>query len=97
MAFFDLIVRLSITISCLMHIFSDFSPTKAKMQHISNISIGVMYIMYLLAALFGYLTFIGEDVTPFNIFAFFLHVYSDTFLNKDRTWVEHEHETLVGS
>ncbi|XP_016122857.1 sodium-coupled neutral amino acid transporter 3a [Sinocyclocheilus grahami] len=36
------------------------NPTKTKMQHISNISIGVMYIMYLLAALFGYLTFIGE-------------------------------------
>ncbi|XP_007950177.1 sodium-coupled neutral amino acid transporter 3 [Orycteropus afer afer] len=32
-------------------------PTKRKMQHISNLSIAVMYVMYFLAALFGYLTF----------------------------------------
>ncbi|KAM6169689.1 sodium-coupled neutral amino acid transporter 3 [Rhynchocyon petersi] len=32
-------------------------PTKRKMQHISNLSIAVMYAMYFLAALFGYLTF----------------------------------------
>lgn len=30
------------------------------MQHVSNISIAVMYVMYFLAALFGYLTFYGE-------------------------------------
>lgn len=30
------------------------------MQHVANISIAVMYIMYFLAALFGYLTFYGE-------------------------------------
>lgn len=35
------------------------SPSKKKMQHISNLSIAVMYIMYFLAALFGYLTFYG--------------------------------------
>ncbi|XP_041944313.1 sodium-coupled neutral amino acid transporter 3-like isoform X2 [Alosa alosa] len=33
------------------------NPTKKKMQHVSNISIAVMYTMYFLAALFGYLTF----------------------------------------
>ncbi|KAM4821533.1 sodium-coupled neutral amino acid transporter 3 isoform 1-T5 [Thomomys bottae] len=33
------------------------NPSKKKMQHISNLSIAVMYIMYFLAALFGYLTF----------------------------------------
>ncbi|KAM5293017.1 sodium-coupled neutral amino acid transporter 3 [Ctenodactylus gundi] len=32
-------------------------PSKKKMQHISNLSIAVMYVMYFLAALFGYLTF----------------------------------------
>ncbi|KAM9185882.1 sodium-coupled neutral amino acid transporter 3 isoform 2-T3 [Dugong dugon] len=32
-------------------------PTKRKMQHVSNLSIAVMYVMYFLAALFGYLTF----------------------------------------
>uniref|UniRef100_A0A8V5G0M8 Uncharacterized protein n=1 Tax=Melopsittacus undulatus TaxID=13146 RepID=A0A8V5G0M8_MELUD len=33
------------------------NPSKKKMQCISNISITVMYLMYFLAALFGYLTF----------------------------------------
>ncbi|XP_008947859.1 PREDICTED: sodium-coupled neutral amino acid transporter 3-like, partial [Merops nubicus] len=36
------------------------SPSKKKMQCISNISIMVMYLMYFLAALFGYLTFYGR-------------------------------------
>lgn len=39
---------------------SNYSPSKARMQKVSNISIFVMYIMYFLAALFGYLTFKGE-------------------------------------
>lgn len=43
-----------------MAISSDFSASKKKMQHVANISIAVMYIMYFLAALFGYLTFYGE-------------------------------------
>ncbi|XP_029453330.1 sodium-coupled neutral amino acid transporter 3-like [Rhinatrema bivittatum] len=53
------------------------NPSKKKMQHISNISISVMYIMYFLAALFGYLTFYDKvesellhtysKVDPFNI------------------------------
>lgn len=38
------------------------SPSKKKMQHISNLSIAVMYVMYFLAALFGYLTFYGMAV-----------------------------------
>uniref|UniRef100_A0A8C1R3C4 Solute carrier family 38 member 3a n=1 Tax=Cyprinus carpio TaxID=7962 RepID=A0A8C1R3C4_CYPCA len=46
------------------------NPTKTKMQHVSNISIGVMYIMYLLAALFGYLTFVDK------VEAELLHTYS---------------------
>lgn len=41
---------------------SDFSPSKARMQKVSNISIFVMYIMYFLAALFGYLTFKGKSM-----------------------------------
>uniref|UniRef100_A0A8C6MJU3 Solute carrier family 38 member 3a n=1 Tax=Nothobranchius furzeri TaxID=105023 RepID=A0A8C6MJU3_NOTFU len=41
-----------------------------KMQHVSNISIAVMYIMYFLAALFGYLTFYGK------VEAELLHTYS---------------------
>uniref|UniRef100_A0A1A7XX90 Amino acid transporter transmembrane domain-containing protein n=1 Tax=Iconisemion striatum TaxID=60296 RepID=A0A1A7XX90_9TELE len=46
------------------------NATKKKMQHVSNISIAVMYIMYFLAALFGYLTFYGE------VEAELLHTYS---------------------
>ncbi|RXN34316.1 sodium-coupled neutral amino acid transporter 3-like isoform X2 [Labeo rohita] len=46
------------------------NPTKTKMQHVSNISIGVMYVMYFLAALFGYLTFIDK------VEAELLHTYS---------------------
>ncbi|XP_016413500.1 sodium-coupled neutral amino acid transporter 3-like [Sinocyclocheilus rhinocerous] len=40
------------------------------MQHISNISILIMYTMYFLAALFGYLTFYT------NVEAELLHTYS---------------------
>uniref|UniRef100_A0A8C6U7Z4 Solute carrier family 38 member 3a n=1 Tax=Neogobius melanostomus TaxID=47308 RepID=A0A8C6U7Z4_9GOBI len=46
------------------------NPTQKKMQHVANISIAVMYIMYFLAALFGYLTFYGE------VEAELLHTYS---------------------
>ncbi|KAG7244676.1 hypothetical protein INR49_029695 [Caranx melampygus] len=46
------------------------NPTKKKMQKVSNISIFVMYTMYFLAALFGYLTFY-DNVEPE-----LLHTYS---------------------
>uniref|UniRef100_A0A8C6LHG5 Solute carrier family 38 member 3 n=1 Tax=Nothobranchius furzeri TaxID=105023 RepID=A0A8C6LHG5_NOTFU len=46
------------------------NPTKKKMQKVSNVSIFVMYSMYFLAALFGYLTFY-ENVEPE-----LLHTYS---------------------
>ncbi|KAL2090932.1 hypothetical protein ACEWY4_013195 [Coilia grayii] len=46
------------------------NPTAKKMQHVSNISILIMYTMYFLAALFGYLTFYGR-VEPE-----LLHTYS---------------------
>uniref|UniRef100_A0A8D0D6D1 Solute carrier family 38 member 3 n=1 Tax=Sander lucioperca TaxID=283035 RepID=A0A8D0D6D1_SANLU len=39
------------------------NPTQKKMQKVSNISIFVMYTMYFLAALFGYLTFY-DNVEP---------------------------------
>ncbi|XP_061113140.1 sodium-coupled neutral amino acid transporter 3-like [Conger conger] len=45
-------------------------PTKRRMQHIANISILIMYTMYFLAALFGYLTFFGR------VEAELLHTYS---------------------
>uniref|UniRef100_A0AAQ4QHZ8 Solute carrier family 38 member 3b n=1 Tax=Gasterosteus aculeatus aculeatus TaxID=481459 RepID=A0AAQ4QHZ8_GASAC len=45
-------------------------PTQKKMQKVSNISILVMYSMYFLAALFGYLTFYG------NVEPELLHTYS---------------------
>ncbi|XP_061641642.1 sodium-coupled neutral amino acid transporter 3-like isoform X1 [Phyllopteryx taeniolatus] len=46
------------------------NPTKKKMQHVANMSIAVMYVMYFLAALFGYLTFYDE------VEAELLHTYS---------------------
>ncbi|XP_041945384.1 sodium-coupled neutral amino acid transporter 3 isoform X1 [Alosa sapidissima] len=46
------------------------NPTQKKMQHVSNISILIMYTMYFLAALFGYLTFY-DKVEPE-----LLHTYS---------------------
>uniref|UniRef100_A0A8C4IFH1 Solute carrier family 38 member 3b n=1 Tax=Dicentrarchus labrax TaxID=13489 RepID=A0A8C4IFH1_DICLA len=46
------------------------NPTKKRMQQVSNISILVMYTMYFLAALFGYLTFKG------NVEPELLHTYS---------------------
>uniref|UniRef100_A0A3Q3MSB5 Solute carrier family 38 member 3b n=1 Tax=Mastacembelus armatus TaxID=205130 RepID=A0A3Q3MSB5_9TELE len=49
---------------------SDFSPTQKKMQKVSNVSILVMYIMYFLAALFGYLTFFDNVETEL------LHTYN---------------------
>ncbi|XP_026163348.1 sodium-coupled neutral amino acid transporter 3-like [Mastacembelus armatus] len=46
------------------------NATKKKMQHVANISIAIMYCMYFLAALFGYLTFYGA------VEAELLHTYS---------------------
>ncbi|KAI5610126.1 sodium-coupled neutral amino acid transporter 3, partial [Silurus asotus] len=36
------------------------NPTKKRMQNVANISILAMFIMYLLTAIFGYLTFYGN-------------------------------------
>lgn len=36
------------------------SATKKRMQAVANISILAMFVMYLLTALFGYLTFYGK-------------------------------------
>uniref|UniRef100_A0A9J8BGL8 Solute carrier family 38 member 3b n=1 Tax=Cyprinus carpio carpio TaxID=630221 RepID=A0A9J8BGL8_CYPCA len=46
------------------------NPTQRKMQHVSNLSILIMFTMYFLAALFGYLTFYT------NVEAELLHTYS---------------------
>ncbi|XP_078727729.1 sodium-coupled neutral amino acid symporter 2-like [Lampetra fluviatilis] len=46
-------------------------PTRARMQQVSNISIFFMFIMYLLTAVFGYLTFY-ENVEP-ELLHTFLH------------------------
>ncbi|KAA8582182.1 hypothetical protein FQN60_008922 [Etheostoma spectabile] len=35
-------------------------PTKAKMQNITNVSISLSFLVYLISALFGYLTFYGN-------------------------------------
>uniref|UniRef100_A0AAY4DQM9 Amino acid transporter transmembrane domain-containing protein n=1 Tax=Denticeps clupeoides TaxID=299321 RepID=A0AAY4DQM9_9TELE len=46
------------------------NPTKRRMQSIANVSILGMFVMYLLTAIFGYLTFYG------NVEAELLHTYS---------------------
>ncbi|XP_068180701.1 sodium-coupled neutral amino acid transporter 3-like [Antennarius striatus] len=45
-------------------------PTKKRMQNVANISILAMFVMYLLTALFGYLTFFGAVESEL------LHTYS---------------------
>lgn len=37
-----------------------FRPTKARMQKVANISIGLSLLMYFISALFGYLTFYSK-------------------------------------
>ncbi|KAK2898601.1 hypothetical protein Q8A67_010019 [Cirrhinus molitorella] len=46
------------------------NPSKKRMQKVANISISAMFIMYLLTAIFGYLTFYG------NVKAELLEMYS---------------------
>uniref|UniRef100_A0A668VJZ7 Amino acid transporter transmembrane domain-containing protein n=1 Tax=Oreochromis aureus TaxID=47969 RepID=A0A668VJZ7_OREAU len=56
---------------CVLPIYTELrNPSKKKMQKVSNISILIMYTMYFLAALFGYLTFYGK------VEAELLHTYS---------------------
>ncbi|XP_067855506.1 sodium-coupled neutral amino acid transporter 4 [Heptranchias perlo] len=53
--------------------------SRRKMQHVSNVSITAMLVMYLLAALFGYLTFYGQVET--ELLHTFTKVYTfDTLL-----------------
>ncbi|XP_051885977.1 sodium-coupled neutral amino acid transporter 4 [Pristis pectinata] len=47
--------------------------SQKKMQHVSNVSITAMLIMYLLAATFGYLTFLGQVETEL------LHTYTKVY------------------
>ncbi|XP_067906474.1 sodium-coupled neutral amino acid transporter 4 [Heterodontus francisci] len=53
--------------------------SQKKMQHVSNVSITAMLIMYMLAAVFGYLTFYGQVETEL------LHTYTKV----------HEFDTLL--
>ncbi|XP_030632415.1 sodium-coupled neutral amino acid transporter 3 [Chanos chanos] len=46
------------------------NPSQRRMQHVSNVSLLIMYVMYFMAALFGYLTFY-DKVEPEV-----LHTYS---------------------
>uniref|UniRef100_A0A4W3JAC8 Solute carrier family 38 member 4 n=1 Tax=Callorhinchus milii TaxID=7868 RepID=A0A4W3JAC8_CALMI len=50
-----------------------FSRSQKKMQHVSNVSITAMLIMYLMAALFGYLTFYDQVETEL------LHTYTQVY------------------
>uniref|UniRef100_A0A8C5H8A7 Sodium-coupled neutral amino acid transporter 3-like n=1 Tax=Gouania willdenowi TaxID=441366 RepID=A0A8C5H8A7_GOUWI len=55
---------------CHPEVLPIYTELRKYMQHVANISITVMYVMYFLAALFGYLTFYGE------VEAELLHTYS---------------------
>uniref|UniRef100_A0AAQ4R4M3 Solute carrier family 38 member 3a n=1 Tax=Gasterosteus aculeatus aculeatus TaxID=481459 RepID=A0AAQ4R4M3_GASAC len=55
---------------CHPEVLPIYTELRKYMQHVANISIAVMYCMYFLAALFGYLTFYGE------VEAELLHTYS---------------------
>lgn len=44
-----------------VHVCCFYSRTRKKMQNVSNLSILTMLIMYMLSALFGYLTFYGKS------------------------------------
>lgn len=37
-----------------------FRPSKSRMQNVSNISVGLSFLLYFISALFGYLTFYGK-------------------------------------
>lgn len=37
-----------------------FRPTKRRMQNVTNISISLSFMLYMISALFGYLTFYGK-------------------------------------
>ncbi|XP_059209378.1 probable sodium-coupled neutral amino acid transporter 6 [Centropristis striata] len=50
-------------------------PSKARMQNVTNVSIGLSFLFYLVSALFGYLTFYG------NVDSELLHGY--LFLHRD--------------
>uniref|UniRef100_A0A8C7P9U8 Solute carrier family 38 member 3b n=1 Tax=Oncorhynchus mykiss TaxID=8022 RepID=A0A8C7P9U8_ONCMY len=55
---------------CHPEVLPIYTELRKRMQHVSNLSILVMYTMYFLAALFGYLTFYGKTETEL------LHTYS---------------------
>lgn len=41
-----------------------FRPSKSRMQKVSNIGIGLSFLLYFISALFGYLTFYGKLEGP---------------------------------
>lgn len=51
------------------------SRSRKKMQSVANVSFLSMFIMYLLAALFGYLSFYGESITPTIEYLYYLYRY----------------------
>ncbi len=45
-----------------------FRPTKSRMQNVANVGIGLSFLLYLISAVFGYLTFYGKPaVTHYTI------------------------------
>lgn len=51
-----------------------FSPTKSRMQNVTNVSIGLSFLLYLISAVFGYLTFYGRSLLYFTATTHCIHV-----------------------
>lgn len=61
-------------------------PSKQKMQYVATISIGLVFIMYLLASLFGYLTF--KNITGPELFVMYSgYMPTDTLILVGRIMV----------
>lgn len=44
------------------HLLMSFRPSKGKMQNVTNVSISLSMLLYLVSAVFGYLTFYGRGL-----------------------------------
>lgn len=73
-------------------------PSKRKMQNVANLGIGLSMLLYLISALFGYLTFYGRSA-HFPITTLSLRLLASASFSSDRmpAFIAHvESELLLG-
>lgn len=73
-------------------------PSKRKMQNVANLGIGLSMLLYLISALFGYLTFYGKS-SPFPTTTLSLRLLGSASFSSDRmpAFIAHvESELLLG-